>query len=108
MLLPTIQVEQRETCLSMGVRRMGRHWSEKHFHFLATSLVFLCLGSSAHAQLPTATISGVVKDATGAVVPGVLVVATNAGTGLTRSVTSVEDGSYRFSALPVGTYNVRA
>jgi hypothetical protein len=63
---------------------------------------------AAVAQLPTATILGVVKDSTGAVIPGVSVTATNAETGISRSGQSGSDGSYRFPALQVGTYNVRA
>ena len=57
----------------------------KKFRLSAITLVFLCPGLSALAQLPTATISGVVKDATGAVVPGVAVTATNVERGLTRT-----------------------
>jgi hypothetical protein len=60
------------------------------------------------SQLPTATILGVAKDASGAVVPDVMVTARNVNTGLTRTTTSGADGSYRFSALPVGIYEVRA
>src|SRR5262249_17854132 len=60
------------------------------------------------AQLPTATVLGIVKDSTGAVVPGVNLTARNADTGQTRNTVSAGDGSYRFSALPVGNYEVRA
>src|SRR3989304_896439 len=71
----------------------------------------LCVGvfsSVMFAQLPTATILGVVKDATGAVVPDAALTATNVETGQTRTGVSAGDGSYRFSALPVGNYEVRA
>src|SRR5206468_9719299 len=87
---------------------MGDPRGKKNFHFSVALLVFICFGLSAQAQLPTATISGVVKDATGAVIPGVAVAVTNVATRLTRSAQTGEDGSYRFSALPVGTYDVRA
>jgi len=63
--------------------------------------------SFALAQLPTATILGVVKDASGAVVPGASLTARNTETGQTRTAVSAGDGSYRFSALPVGSYEVR-
>src|SRR5438445_13399031 len=96
MLLPLIEFYCGERCM------------EKHFRFSGAVVVFLCLCLSANAQLPTGTISGVVKDATGAVVPGVSVTATDVERGLTRSVMSTEDGSYRFSALPVGPYNIRS
>jgi hypothetical protein len=72
---------------------------------LWTGILWVPLAS---AQLPTATISGVVKDPTGAVIPGVAVVVTNADTGISRSGQTGSDGSYRFPALQVGTYDVRA
>ncbi|PYS47672.1 MAG: hypothetical protein DMG13_27330 [Acidobacteria bacterium] len=87
---------------------MGEHGGKKNSHFGVALVLFICLGLSAHAQLPTATISGVVKDATGAAIPGVAVTVTNVATGLTRPAKTSEDGSYRFSALPVGTYDIRA
>lgn len=68
---------------------------------------FLVIQSAA-AQLPTATIFGTVKDATGGMVPGTTITATNMETGRSRSGVTAEDGSYKFSALPVGTYEVRA
>ena len=49
-----------------------------------------------------------VKDPTGGVIPGVAITVTNQETGLSRSGTTAADGSYRFSALPVGPYEVRA
>src|SRR6266849_5121186 len=58
------------------------------------------------AQLPTGTILGVVKDSSGAVVPGASVTLTNIDTSLTRTGASTEDGSYRFPALPVGHYRL--
>jgi len=65
------------------------------------------VASFALAQLPTATILGVVRDASGAVVPGATLTARNVETGQSRSAVSGGDGSYRFSALPVGSYEVR-
>ena len=59
------------------------------------------------AQLPTATILGVAKDSSGAVVPDAVLTAKNVNTGQTRTTTSAANGEYRFSALPVGTYEVR-
>src|SRR6059036_3902815 len=67
---------------------------------LPTCLVF--------AQLPTGTILGVVKDSSGAVIPGTSLTITNIDTSLTRTGSSAEDGSYRFPALPVGRYRLEA
>lgn len=63
--------------------------------------------SLALAQVPTGTISGVVKDSSGAVAPAANVTLRNTETGLTRTVVSATDGSYLVPALPVGTYEVR-
>ena len=75
----------------------------------AIVLSVLCLGvSKAYAQLPTATVLGTVKDASGAVVPEAKLTARNTETGQSRITISAADGSYRFPAMPVGTYEVRA
>lgn len=58
------------------------------------------------AQLPTATILGTVSDSSGAVVPDAKVTARNVDTGVSRSVNTESDGSYRISALPVGNYQL--
>lgn len=70
-------------------------------------LILLATAWMAYGQLPTATILGVVKDSSGAVVPDVALTARNVSTGQTRSSTSAADGAYRFAALPVGSYEVR-
>ena len=63
--------------------------------------------SSSFAQQATATILGTVKDTSGAVVPSANVTARNTDTGTVRTVPTEGDGSYRFSALPIGNYEVR-
>ena len=50
----------------------------------------------------SATMSGVVHDANGGLVPGVSVTAKHTESGLTRTVITNETGSYRMPALPVG------
>ena len=74
--------------------------------FLFLLAVGVC-ASLAFAQLPTATILGVVRDSSGAVVPGATLTVTNTETGFFRTTNSGNDGSYRFPALPVGSYEVR-
>jgi Carboxypeptidase regulatory-like domain len=85
-------------------------WDRVWKHFLAVLLLtgILASASLAFAQLPSATILGVVRDASGALIPGTTLTATNTETGLSRMVISGDDGSYRFAALPVGSYEVRA
>src|SRR5438093_675832 len=76
--------------------------------FVIGSLLLCLLISSAEAQLPTATILGTIKDATGAVLPGTSVTVTHVETGQVRTTISAEEGSYRLAALPVGNYQVKA
>src|SRR3990172_24926 len=87
---------------------MGRRLQRRGGGLFASLLCVGVFASVMFAQLPTATILGVVKDATGAVVPDAALTATNVETGQTRTGVSAGDGSYRFSALPVGNYEVRA
>ncbi len=74
------------------------------------SLIVAMLAGAAPAlaQLPTGTVLGTVRDSANAIVPGATLTATNTETALTRTVTSGSDGSYRFAALPVGRWEVRA
>jgi hypothetical protein len=44
---------------------------------------------------------------TGAVVQDAIVAVLSVATNQTRRITSVEDGSYRFAAIPVGDYELR-
>src|SRR5437867_6328451 len=55
----------------------------------------------------TGALTGTVKDASGAVIPGVMVTLTSTETNQTRSTITGEEGSYRFALLPPGTYGVR-
>jgi len=70
------------------------------------ALIFLAI--PAVAQMPTATILGVAKDASGGVLPNVTVTITNVDTALTRTVKTTDDGEYRVPELPVGRYEVKA
>ncbi len=56
----------------------------------------------------TGSILGVVRDASGGVLPGVTVTATNVDTNQKQSARTDTAGEYRILALPVGKYNVEA
>src|ERR1051326_1842911 len=60
------------------------------------------------AQSTGGALIGHVTDETGGALPGVTVTATNNATGISRSVQTSTDGSYRFSTLPVRMYHVAA
>lgn len=68
--------------------------------------IFVCSAVLTFAQLPTGTILGIVKDSTGAVLPGSSVTLRNANTGVTRAAVTDETGVYRVPALPVGRYDI--
>ncbi len=71
------------------------------------SLSFLLAAQLAWAGV-TGSISGVIRDPSGAVVPEVQVVAHNTLTGLQWTTTTQAQGFYSFQALPVGTYDIEA
>src|ERR1700722_17373089 len=70
---------------------------------LCLSLLF-CLPAGAQAIL--GSITGTVKDATSAAIPGAAVTAENLATGLVVKATSDNNGSYLIGNLPAGTYKV--
>ena len=74
--------------------------------FLATVLIFHLAPNTIEAQSTDASVFGTVKDATGAVIPGATITATNDGTGFTRSAVTGPEGRYRVRALNPGTYTL--
>ncbi|MBI4444793.1 MAG: TonB-dependent receptor [Acidobacteria bacterium] len=60
------------------------------------------------AQLTTATISGTVKDDSGAVLPGATLVVRNTETGATKTFISDDHGRYAAPNLAPGTYELQA
>lgn len=71
-------------------------------------LVLAFCGRMVFAQVNTGTISGVVRDSTGAVLPGVSVVIENQDTGISRTLPTNEAGRYLAPALSLGKYQVSA
>jgi hypothetical protein len=72
-----------------------------------TLTIILFVSPHAFAQT-SATITGAVSDATGAVIPGVEITVTNTATGQARIVMSNESGRYYVPALNPGNYTVSA
>lgn len=71
-------------------------------------LLSLFIAPTLQAQVVNATLTGTVKDSTGAVIAGTKVVATNAGTNLTHETTPDSQGSYRLPSLAPGRYKLQA
>ncbi|HLM61941.1 MAG TPA: carboxypeptidase-like regulatory domain-containing protein, partial [Pyrinomonadaceae bacterium] len=79
--------------------------------FLTTAIFCLLLAIGnvfAQSQASTGQITGVVTDATGAVVPNATVTIISKATNATQSVTTSDDGIYRFVLLQPGNYTVKA
>lgn len=74
--------------------------------FLGIFVFCSILLSSIQAQEITARIHGTVTDASGGGVPGAEIKATNTLTQVSYATTTETDGTFRFLALPVGTYDV--
>jgi Carboxypeptidase regulatory-like domain/TonB-dependent Receptor Plug Domain len=74
----------------------------------ATLLAIALLALPAAAQEQTGSITGVVKDSTGAVLPGATVEARSPSAVGVSSAVSDAEGRYRLPALPPGTYEVTA
>ncbi len=76
--------------------------------FTALLMALLFVAASAEAQSSGANILGTVADATGAVVPGATLTATNVDTNFSRSAQTDGTGDYLLQYLPVGTYRLEA
>ena len=68
-------------------------------------LLFVC--ASARAQDPTGTLEGQILDPSDAAVTQAVVAARNSQTGFSATQHSGMDGSFHFSSLPVGDYELR-
>jgi hypothetical protein len=77
-------------------------------YIIGITLLLLLLTTFAFGQSANASLSGTITDSTGAVLPGVSVVATNTQTGVAIPTTSNNVGVYNFASLPPGTYKVSA
>ena len=73
---------------------------------MAIGLLLLCSVCS-WAQ-STGSVTGVITDESGAVIPGATVTVTNTQTGVAVTAISLEDGKFLFGSLLPGTYVVSA
>src|SRR5256714_10586556 len=73
--------------------------------FAASTWLILCATGFAQTL---GTIAGEVRDASGALVPGVTLTVVNTATNATRATTSNDVGLFEFPALPPGPYTVKS
>src|SRR5205807_2990298 len=73
---------------------------------LVLAMLVFVLGSTSVRTQSTAQMSGTMRDATGAVLPGAEVTATQTETGVARKTISNETGAYVLPNLPIGPYKL--
>jgi hypothetical protein len=76
--------------------------------FLSVCILFLCAASIALAQAGRGSISGLVTDPGGALIPGANFVLLNHATGVKQHTTTSSGGLYTFLSLNPGVYEVTA
>src|SRR5262249_9364881 len=102
--VPRAEAASMSFCSEDSMKRLIRR--------LAAIVVLTCCVVRGHSVvlaqggLTTASLVGTIHDKSNAALPGVMVEAVNAATGLTRTVESNETGSYKLEALPPGTYSL--
>ena len=74
--------------------------------FVVLVLAIAASASPARAQGIFATLTGVVSDPAGSVVPNAKIVLKDAVSGSSRETQSNGEGYYTFASVPVGSYNL--
>src|SRR5262245_60239704 len=87
-----------------GVSTNIRPW----FVLIATVFLVLLSGKALLGQTSTAVLTGTIRDASGAILPGVTVTSTNTARNTSQSTVSNDAGSYAFPAMQPGTYSLTA
>src|SRR5579872_1336350 len=88
---------------AMGVRNVKR---DSFLRLMAALLFGLAFSPAVHAQLSTGSVTGIVRDPSGAVVAQADVVLRNVDTAVERATTSNSAGNYLFLNVNPGRYTV--
>ena len=91
----------------MALDRSGDSWLRK-FGYTALACLCLFMVSAQHAsgQVDEGSVTGIVQDTTGAVVPNAQVILLNTDQGLILEVRTNDSGVYTFSPVRIGNYSV--
>lgn len=71
-------------------------------------LLLVLLSLPAYSQVSTATLTGTVRDSSGAILPGVTITVTNTDRNTAQTIVTNEAGSYLMPGLNAGNYKVAA
>lgn len=82
--------------------------SRSTFVTLCLVVFALCVAGSAAGQTSGGSVTGVVVDSSGAVLPGADVELTNVATNAKSNTVTLESGIFRFPAVPIGEYQISA
>jgi hypothetical protein len=74
--------------------------------FVIFAFLFACC-SQVNAQIDTGSITGTVKDPSGAIVVGAQCTVTNTATAIAHQEKTTSGGAYVFDGLPAGNYNLK-
>src|SRR5438094_2446808 len=94
--------------LRLIARAVGMVKNNGNSGLTACAASLLLFGSLLFGQTSSSAISGIVHDASGAVVPGAIVRAVHDSTGSVSVQSTTDSGLYSFASLPVGSYTVSA
>ena len=91
----------------LWVYRIARFaWGNMKWAALISLVVLFSVPCDLSAQTDRATVTGTISDPSGAVVPGVQVVATNSASGLQLQTSTNALGAYSLLNLPIGRYTL--
>lgn len=96
-----------EDRISGGSTGFGTPKRTAHFILVLAMVVVAFFSQQSYAQIDTGSITGTVKDPSGAVVVGAQCTVTDTATGIAHQEKSTSAGVYVFSGLKAGTYTLR-
>src|SRR5215510_11395946 len=103
--IPANSVTSKKKGGGMGYR-MGRSVTRTATSLIGIVILITLASGYVFGQGFSASISGFVRDTTGAVVPGVTITVKHTESGLPRTVVTSENGGYNLPLLPVGPYEL--
>jgi len=87
---------------------MLRNVTGSWWGYLVLSVLLIGLAATVAAQVTSGSITGTVRDSTGAFIKGARVTVSSTSIGLTRTTTSGADGVFVFPSIPPATYSITA